>query len=145
MAVSEQAFWAMHGKPAVIDQMMRTQISEQLVCCRKVSSLASAQRGQTVRCKFKASGYYNPTILFVDATLDASDANRLLSVTEALVRLASRQARTQPVAVAVQIQTNDRGRYLFLPGDLVFVLAGEIEDSVMARRARFELWWAIMY
>ena len=66
---------------------------------------------------------------------------RFLSIAEALERLAR-----QPRAVQLQQQPNviyDRGSYLFLPGDLVFCIAGEIADAAMARRARFELWWVV--
>jgi hypothetical protein len=141
MAVAEDAFWAFHGKPSPLDAAGRSRVAEQLLLCRRVSSLASAQRTQSVRTKYKASGYYKPTILFVDTNLDAADANRFLSITQALDRLA-----TQPRAVQLLQQpdtTFERELYLYLPGDILFTIAGEIVDPAMARRARFELWWAL--
>lgn len=139
MSVAETVFWAMHQKPALAASD-RVLIIQQLIDCRRLSSLASPQRTQAVRDKYKAGGYYKPTILVVDVQTDDLNANRFLSIDEALARQGRDRGEVPPVRAAV---VHDRGKYLFLPSDIVFVIAGEIQDPRLAQRASKELWWAV--
>ena len=140
MSVAEVVFWAMHPKTALAASD-RVLVIQQLIDCRRLSSLASPQRTQAVRDKYKAGGYYKPTILVVDVQTDDLGANRFLSIDEALAREGLRDGGAVPPVRAAVMQ--DRGKYLFLPSDIIFVIAGEIQDLRLAQRASKELWWAV--
>jgi len=148
MAVAEAVYHAMHPPSPPLLRQEALLAARQLVVCKLLSSLASPQRTQAVRDKFKASGYYRPTILFIDEHTDEDGADRFLAVGRALERLHQVQPRSMQVPLILQqVRSSDRSAYIFQPRDLVFVEAGEIGQGVarppQAAAAAHEMFWAV--
>ena len=138
----EQAYKVTHPAPPPITAEGKKQLKESTKLVRQVAHLASQQKTQNTRAKYKhKTGFAPPMIIKVgEYTGDAEAANAYMSFKDALNSCrAGNPTERLPVHLGQQFSRSD---YMLLPGDMFFVESEGEEDEDGNWTPAPEGWWA---
>ena len=148
--VVRRAWNALYRRIQPLDAAGKAQLQREVEFVRRLQHVAAAQRTNNVRASnYKARCGFGPTVLQPNedagGTADATD-RRIISFDRALQRVRDGTAAARGRAAQQTLDVSfTRDKFVFVPGDIIFVLAGDIEDedNPHAFVDATEPWWAL--